>query len=384
MYTSTGTYEKFSFFERGGLSKGSAVFKILPDCTPYGTLLDGRHGQQNGTDYRYGFQGQEADDEVSGEGNSYTAEFWQYSSRIGRRWNIDPVLKGYESPYACFANNPIWFVDLNGADTSFNSNESRLQFNDMMEETCTLIDQEVDALTNAQSQLANAKSKSDIRSAKKDVVLHTWRLATLHDLNDGLTELINSPIVINFEGHPKEFFPPGIFGEFMFIKGQGITVQFTNGRNSTIAHEAYHGIQYLRFKTSIGQMPGVAYDLVDEYEARLISIIFDPEDEMAAIMQNNPMIYEDIRDYVMPMLKKYYTNRGISDRPNQIVLTSDDIKKLSQQNYENGSIGAGPIQLYPGWEVDFFNGLLNHYKDDPEKGKEQLEKAKKYYFGDNN
>jgi RHS repeat-associated protein len=73
--------------------------------------------------YRYGFQGQERDDEISGNGNSYTAEFWEYDPRIGRRWNIDPVDKEHESPYACFANNPICFSDPNGADTlDFNKN----------------------------------------------------------------------------------------------------------------------------------------------------------------------------------------------------------------------------------------------------------------------
>jgi len=40
--------------------------------------------------YSYGFQAQEWDDEVSGSGKSYTAEFWQYDSRLGRRWNLDP------------------------------------------------------------------------------------------------------------------------------------------------------------------------------------------------------------------------------------------------------------------------------------------------------
>jgi len=37
-------------------------------------------------DYRYGFNGMEKDDEVNNsEGTSYTAEFWKYDSRIGRR-----------------------------------------------------------------------------------------------------------------------------------------------------------------------------------------------------------------------------------------------------------------------------------------------------------
>ena len=66
--------------------------------------------------YRYFFNGQEADNEVLGEGVSLTAEFWQYDSRLGRRWNVDPVFKEYESPYACFAGNPVWFADRFGMD----------------------------------------------------------------------------------------------------------------------------------------------------------------------------------------------------------------------------------------------------------------------------
>lgn len=66
--------------------------------------------------YHFGFNGQEMDNEVSGTGNSLTAEFWQYDSRLGRRWNIDPVVKQWESPYACFSGNPIINADPNGDD----------------------------------------------------------------------------------------------------------------------------------------------------------------------------------------------------------------------------------------------------------------------------
>jgi len=62
--------------------------------------------------YRYAFNGQEKDDEVfNSTGTSYTAQFWQYDSRIGRRWNIDPVLNPWESSYLTFGGNPIWFND---------------------------------------------------------------------------------------------------------------------------------------------------------------------------------------------------------------------------------------------------------------------------------
>jgi RHS repeat-associated protein len=64
--------------------------------------------------YRYGFNTQEKDDEIYGVGNSYTAEFWQYDSRLGRRWNVDPVVIHSESSYATFRNNPIYLIDPNG------------------------------------------------------------------------------------------------------------------------------------------------------------------------------------------------------------------------------------------------------------------------------
>jgi RHS repeat-associated protein len=83
------------------------------DYYPFGSLMPGRNSGSEA--YRYGFGGQEMDNEVNSvTGGSYTAEFWQYDSRLGRRWNIDPIKVAYESPYAAFRNNPITFNDPNG------------------------------------------------------------------------------------------------------------------------------------------------------------------------------------------------------------------------------------------------------------------------------
>jgi len=75
-----------------------------------------------GMRYRYGFGSQETDNEVSGRGYSYTAEFWQYDCRLGRRWNQDPKPNPSISTYATFANNPTWFSDLFGDTIVVNSN----------------------------------------------------------------------------------------------------------------------------------------------------------------------------------------------------------------------------------------------------------------------
>ena len=80
-------------------------------------------------EYRFGFNTQEKTPEI-GE-DTYTAEFWQYDSKIARRWNVDPVVKHNESSYAAFANNPIWFVDPNGADsTAFIINGEGEEYNE--------------------------------------------------------------------------------------------------------------------------------------------------------------------------------------------------------------------------------------------------------------
>lgn len=65
-------------------------------------------------DYRYGFNKQEYDKEINS--NITTAEFWEYDSRIGRRWNIDPVTKAEISAYSTFGDNPILYNDVKGDD----------------------------------------------------------------------------------------------------------------------------------------------------------------------------------------------------------------------------------------------------------------------------
>jgi len=88
------------------------VVTSYTDYYPFGYPMPDRNW--SGTDYRFGFNGQEKDNEIYGEGKSYTAEFWQYDSRLGRRWNMDMVFTVSISRYGCFFNNPIAYIDPNG------------------------------------------------------------------------------------------------------------------------------------------------------------------------------------------------------------------------------------------------------------------------------
>ena len=75
-------------------------------------IQPGRNYSIANTNYRYGFNGQEKSTEING--SSYTAEFWQYDSRIGRRWNVDPKPSFGISKYVSFFDNPILYADLLG------------------------------------------------------------------------------------------------------------------------------------------------------------------------------------------------------------------------------------------------------------------------------
>lgn len=74
--------------------------------------IPGKEISTNGADYRYSINGQEKEKELNK--NITTAKFWEYDSRIVRRWNTDPKPVVGLSPYSAFANNPILHMDALG------------------------------------------------------------------------------------------------------------------------------------------------------------------------------------------------------------------------------------------------------------------------------
>jgi hypothetical protein len=66
--------------------------------------------------YRFSFNGHERTDEIAGTGNHTTAIYWEYDTRLGRRWNMDPLTSDAPdwSPYRTFFCNPIRYSDPDG------------------------------------------------------------------------------------------------------------------------------------------------------------------------------------------------------------------------------------------------------------------------------
>ncbi|MBK9557414.1 MAG: hypothetical protein IPO47_16645 [Bacteroidetes bacterium] len=78
---------------------------------PFGMLLVGRNIAFISENYKFGFNGQEQDDEVYGDGNLNTAEFWEYDTRLGRRWNLILIYIIGKVHISIFNNNPIIYSD---------------------------------------------------------------------------------------------------------------------------------------------------------------------------------------------------------------------------------------------------------------------------------
>ena len=79
-------------------------------------LVPSRHGSSDS--YRYGFQGQEKDDELKGEGNSLNYTFRMHDPRVGRFFATDPLFRKYPyySSYAFSGNRVIDATEIEGQE----------------------------------------------------------------------------------------------------------------------------------------------------------------------------------------------------------------------------------------------------------------------------
>lgn len=95
----------------------TATIVSIADYYPYGMQMPGRF--QSSDLYRYGFQGQEKDDEVKGEGNSVNYKYRMHDPRIGRFFAVDPLAPQYphNSPYAFSENRVIDAYELEGLES---------------------------------------------------------------------------------------------------------------------------------------------------------------------------------------------------------------------------------------------------------------------------
>ncbi len=93
------------------------------DYYPFGMMLP--NSNESGDEYRYGFNGMEKDDEVSGEADSYDFGARFYNPRVGRWLSGDALERQYPSvsTYTFVNNSPIISIDPNGKEIRIESTD---------------------------------------------------------------------------------------------------------------------------------------------------------------------------------------------------------------------------------------------------------------------
>jgi len=102
-----------------GFETATATDELLVEIQAgSGVLSNDYPGGQGSNDmygyYRYGFNGQERETDLSLSHTS--SEHWMYDGRLGRRWNVDPQTQKMPSfsPYSVALNNPNVYSDEDG------------------------------------------------------------------------------------------------------------------------------------------------------------------------------------------------------------------------------------------------------------------------------
>jgi RHS repeat-associated protein len=131
-------------------------------------------GLWSAVSYRFGFQGQEQDNEIKGEGNSINYKYRVHDPRLGRFLSIDPLFKDYphNSPYAFSENRVIDGVELEGLEfeTATGANANAAPTSAAYNQALTLFNQQfpdpTDACFSSQGNSAQV-GQNDIPDAVK-------------------------------------------------------------------------------------------------------------------------------------------------------------------------------------------------------------------------
>src|SRR5690554_441117 len=107
-----------------GKEKTVSTSNFCIDYYTYGMQMPGRTA--NTSDYRYGFQNQEVDGEIKGEGNSVNYKYRMHDPRIGRFFAVDPLAPKYPkwSPYAFSGNQVTASRELEGLEPDVDLSEA--------------------------------------------------------------------------------------------------------------------------------------------------------------------------------------------------------------------------------------------------------------------
>ena len=148
------------------------------DYYPFGMQMPGRNGSTG--EYRYGFQGQEKDDEVKGEGNSINYKYRMHDPRVGRFFAVDPLAHEFphNSPYAFSENRVIDGLEFEGLEVVlFQDGKSWTETVDFSNMTDSEIESKLAEVYEYHQGIITLES---IKSANKDSYWKVENLTTFY------------------------------------------------------------------------------------------------------------------------------------------------------------------------------------------------------------
>jgi hypothetical protein len=229
--------------------------------------------------YRYGFNTQEKDDDVFI--GAYTAEYWEYDSRLGRRWNLDPIPQVTISDYSVLRNNPYFFIDIKGDE--FDESSQKVVDNHKVE-----IKNKIEVLQDYKKSLLGLMTSGGDNTAYWNGIDQANK--AINELNTQLSEIEEmekSKTIFTIEERDdiKD-------GKTQLLKDGRIKITIPKGNKGLLSHELKHGHQSISGKMSY-------YKVGDEYNTGILSDIIDEVEAFRAqwaitYYENNFDLYEDI------------------------------------------------------------------------------------------
>jgi|GEM_PF-2006077 len=279
------------------------------DYFPFGAPLDDRqwYASNDSSGYRYGFNGMERDNQISGQGNNLDFGARIYDSRLGRWLSMDPLSVKYPAlnPFNFVANMPIIAVDPDGRDIVIvGSPEYRVKVYSAL-------------LKLSQTELGE-KMINDILNSKKTIVIGDFEGYNESEYLNGQDESKtidgSEHTYINFDAKDETFF-----------QGKdGVEIDMPAW--IILGHELTHFYEYMngvRHGGTLWQEGLTAYNKDEDGDYRPIW--------RGSASEVHAVHYENILRAQAGLPLRYYYGTGMANDPNKILIIGSSYTKKGYQ-----------------------------------------------------
>ena len=226
------------------------------------------------SDYRRGFNGQEREDHIMGDGKLNTAKYWFYNPHYGLRWNMDPKPRFGINPYEVFGNNPISNLDINGDKFDETGQKNVNKFREGTHRRIASNSKRISTLNDKISNYKGDNPNKIMRWKEEIAVLEGEN----KEYNVALEEIVTMEqsdqmyslrIKPSSTGNETTLYSRNQ-GKTYYDKATNTVIMSAWDNDGSQAHELLHGFQYEIGKTSFSMDNpsdgGYIHDATDELE----------------------------------------------------------------------------------------------------------------------